>query len=446
MSMEATTNQSAFPRAQHRRKRSSLRLDQAFDPNANSLGFMRLVFAAMVLFDHAFPLGGFHGGLDPGWAWTKGQEDFGGLAVAGFFVVSGFLVTRSFLSSSTSIRYLWKRVLRIFPGFWVCLIVTVVLFAPLAFHYEHGTLHAYLHGYPDPPGDYLRRNALLDMNQYGINQLLAGIPWPNAFDGSLWTLMYEFKCYLAVMALGIFGILQRRIFVLALAVFLWASEIGEFYNPNDVKRMIPLFADVELVHLSFMFSLGAVLYLYRDRIIISNLIAALALMGFLAGSAIHGWFYPIGEVSFAYLCLWGAVRIPIRHFDRFGDFSYGLYVYAFPVEQLASLYGINKWGLGPYLLVTFPISMLFAVASWFIVERTFLNLKRVKLPTLWRSPAWWSEKVQGKSPAIGRPEDNNMSEAPPEVQAAAQAEGGPEDPGADRSTDRPELSPEPAPR
>jgi len=54
----------------------------------------------------------------------------------------------------------------------------------------------------------------------------------------------------------------------------------------------------------------------------------------------------------------------------------------------------------PYLAITFPISLMFAVASWFIVERTFLNFKRLKLPTLWRPPTWWGEKVQGKTPAV----------------------------------------------
>jgi len=387
--------------AQRHPGRTSQRLDTAFNPDANSLGLMRLVFAAMVLVNHAFPLGGFHGGVDPSWGWTKGQQDLGGFAVDGFFVVSGFLVTRSFLSSSTSVRYLWKRVLRIFPGFWVCLIVTVVLFGTLAFHYEHGTLHGYLHGYPDPPGDYLRRNALLTMNQYGINSLLAGNPWPNAWNGSLWTLIYEFKCYLGVMVLGIFGVLQRgRLFVLALTAFLWVAEVGEYFSPATVKRAVPLFADLELVQLAFMFSLGACLYLFRERIPLSRWWGGVAVGALVVSVVVHGLFYAVGQPAFAYLCLWGAVWIPIRSFDRFGDFSYGLYVYAFPVEQLASLYGINKWGLAPYLAITFPISLMFAVISWFVVERTFLNLKRLKLPTLWRPPAWWGEKVQGRRPAV----------------------------------------------
>ncbi len=75
-------------------------IEGEFDPRRNSLGFLRMVFAVMVLIDHSFPLGGFHGGTDPMWGWTNGQESLGGLAVAGFFVVSGYLVTKSFFDSN----------------------------------------------------------------------------------------------------------------------------------------------------------------------------------------------------------------------------------------------------------------------------------------------------------------------------------------------------------
>ena len=166
-------------RAKHRAEQkhraqagSSAVLEDAFDPHRNSLSLLRLLFAAMVLLDHAFPLGGFHGGSDPMWGWTRGQESFGGLAVAGFFVVSGFLVTRSFDGSPNPFSYLWKRFLRIFPGFWVCLVVTVALFGTIAFWFDHGSLHGYLHGYPDSPEGYLKNNALLSMNQWNIDNLL----------------------------------------------------------------------------------------------------------------------------------------------------------------------------------------------------------------------------------------------------------------------------------
>ncbi len=387
--------------------RSMAPLDQAFNPRRNSFSFLRLVFAAMVLLSHSFPLGGFNGGLDPMWSWTRGQEDFGGLAVAGFFVVSGFLVTRSFATSSTAPRYLWKRFLRIFPGFWACLLITAAVFGTIAFKYEHGSLHGYLHGYPDSPIAYVRSNVLLTMNQYSINTLLSKNPYPHAFDGSLWTLIYEFKCYLAVFVLGAFGILKRaRVTILGLGIFLWTFEIIQFRNPTWVSPSVPFFGDYQLIHLSFLFCLGALLFLYRDRVPISNKLAFLAVGAYVLGVVLH--LYPeISEPAFAYLCLWAAIRLPLHHVDRYGDFSYGLYVYAFPVQQLAAMYGAYKLGLPAYLAITFSVSMVFAFASWHLVENPFLRLKRVWFPSRWSVASWRrrpthlaSDAAGGVSPAV----------------------------------------------
>jgi peptidoglycan/LPS O-acetylase OafA/YrhL len=371
-------------------------LGTAFDPNANSLAFMRLGFAALVLLSHAFPLGGFNGGADWMWSWTKGQEDFGGFAVAGFFVVSGFLVTRSFVSSSTSVSYLWKRVLRIFPGFWVCLLVTVILFGPLAYFHQYGHLSGYINGpFLDTPEKYLQNNYLLSMNQYSVDSLLGSNPYPHAFDGSLWTLVNEFKCYLAVLALGIVGILRRARFVtLGIVASLWAIEIVQFRNPSWVSPKVPFFGDLQLIHLAFMFSLGAALFLFRDRIPLSNLFALVA-VGIYAVGCRYGLYPGISEVAFAYLCLWVAVRLPIRNIDKYGDFSYGLYVYAFPVEQIASMHRVNTLGLVPYVILTFLASMVFAVLSWHLVEKQFLRLKRLRMPGFMSPPAWWTAKVRG---------------------------------------------------
>lgn len=361
-----------------RRRRLGVPLEQAFDSRWNSLSLLRLVFAAMVLFDHSFPLGGFNGGRDPMWGWTGGQESFGGIAVLGFFVISGFLVTRSFDGSPSPVSYIWKRVLRIFPGFWVCLLVTVVLFGPLAFMYEHGTLHQYVVGFSDNPLRYIKNNSLLSMNQYGIDGLLGSNPWPHAFDGSLWTLIYEFKCYLGVMVLGMIGVFRRwRPSVLILCCGLWALQINQHLDPTFLKGVF-LLGDPNMVRLAFIFSLGMVCYVYREKIIISNWLAAFALAVFVI-SIKAGQYYQVGEVMWAYLCIFGAVRLPFHNVDRYGDFSYGLYIYAFLVEELLALYGVPKWGYAPYLALSSVAAMIFAVASWFVVERPFLRLKRVRL-------------------------------------------------------------------
>jgi peptidoglycan/LPS O-acetylase OafA/YrhL len=363
-------------------KSSSAPLEDAFDPRRNSLSLLRLVFAAMVLLDHAFPLGGFHGSADPMWGWTEGQESLGGLAVFGFFVVSGFLVTRSFDGSPNFVSYIWKRFLRIFPGFWVCLLVTVLVFAPLAFWFEHSSLQGYLHTHTDSPSGYLKNNALLSMNQYNIDDLLANNPYAHvhagfqAWDGSLWTLIYEFKCYLGVMVLGMIGVFRKwRPTVIVLALGLWALQLKQFLHPGYLQGTF-LLGDPNMVRLAFIFSLGMLFYLYRDKIIISNTLAAVALVVFIAGMRLD-LYYGVGAVMWAYLCMWAAVRLPFHNVDKYGDFSYGLYIYAFPVEQMLSLYHVNSWGYVPYVLLSLAVATVLAVGSWYGIERPSQRLKRL---------------------------------------------------------------------
>jgi peptidoglycan/LPS O-acetylase OafA/YrhL len=381
-------------RHRHSAQRRMPRLSEAFNPSRNSLAFLRLLFAAMVLVDHAFPIGGFNHGTDPMWGWTGGQESMGGLAVAGFFIISGFLVTRSVLDSSSTLRYFWKRVLRIFPGFWVCLIVTIVVFAPLAYLYQHGNLHGYVHGFPDSPGRYVRTNFWLNMSQYNIDSLLGSTPYahsgfPPAFDGSLWTLIYEFKCYIGLGILGLVGVVRHgRFAILALSVALWSLQLAQTHDPGSVGRVFSPLADPEMIRLAFLFSLGCVVYLHRQFIPISPVLAGLALIGFLVGMVTH--LYPeIGQICFSYLVFWAAIRVPIQHADRYGDFSYGLYIYAFPVEQLAALHGLYRWGLVAYVLITMVVSLGFAVVSWHAIERPAMKLKKLPIPSKW---AFWSRQ------------------------------------------------------
>ena len=105
-----------------------LMLGDALRGHNNSLGFIRLVLASLVIVDHAFPLGGF--GVEPVAGWTIGQTSLGGIAVAGFFAISGYLITKSGLAADI-LQFLWRRFLRIFPAYWAVLLVTALVIAPI---------------------------------------------------------------------------------------------------------------------------------------------------------------------------------------------------------------------------------------------------------------------------------------------------------------------------
>lgn len=351
-------------------------LATAFDPKNNAIGFLRFFFAAMVVFSHSFPLGGFN--TEPLWQFSRGHEHFGTLGVICFFIVSGFLITRSQVSSKSIVVYLWHRFLRIMPGFWACLLVTVVLFAPLAHWIEHGSLPGFRGAYGNEALAYLKANWMLDIHLNSIGDLLQRIPFKSAFNGSLWTLGYEFRCYLCVAVLGIFGCTRRlRAITLLITLYFYAAYAFFGASPETLARLLPRFVDGTTLKLSLYFFAGAVLFLYREYIPVNRWLALAALAA--AVCSLPGdWFRAAGPPCVTYLVLYTACRLPVTRFDRQGDFSYGLYLYAFPVQQLLSSATLNRAGFFAYFLCALTISTGFGMLSYFGVERPALGLKSFK--------------------------------------------------------------------
>lgn len=362
----------------------SVPLAQAFTGRANSFGLLRLCFAFAVLVAHTAVLG--YGRP------LSARVDVPGLAVAGFFGISGFLVTRSALRSGLA-RYLWHRALRILPGLWVCLLVTALAVAPWLWWLRHGTFDG-LFSAPNGVWSYLRANWWTGLRQLGIGDVLLDTPYgrqtrASVLNGSLWTLSYEVLCYFGIAALAVVGILRRaRWLVLALAV----GAFGVLcYNavpgPTTAGPLLvhghlgpfPLvggFAASWLLHYGFMFLLGALAELYRDRVPISDAfgVAALVVVGaFAADGALFG----PALVAYEYVILWLAVRLPARlhAVGQRNDYSYGVYIYAFLVQQVLARFGVPGWGPLPYLLASALVSLALAALSWHLVERRALRLK-----------------------------------------------------------------------
>ena len=148
-------------------------LAEVYSSRANGIGWLRFVLAFSVLVGHSWVLG--YAGPNLGAELTHEQTDVGALAVFGFFVLSGFLISASGLKFSLS-RFAWHRFLRIFPSFWVCLIVIAFVLAPLVALYENGSLAGYW-GEPGGPWGYLVNNFFTGMQQTTISGLLADTPY-----------------------------------------------------------------------------------------------------------------------------------------------------------------------------------------------------------------------------------------------------------------------------
>ncbi len=365
---------------------SSLRqrptLGESFSSRHNSLNFLRLVLAFTVVAAHSTYVGGLGEGI------IHGKGTFGTLAVFGFFGISGYLVAQSANRNSVG-RYLWQRFLRILPGFWVCLVVTVVAFGYIGWtqtaHPVGCGITCYLQNRGLP---YIGHNVLLRIDQTYIQGTKAYLQYP-VFNSPLWTLFYEFLCYLILAALSLTGLFRRRRLVLGLTVSTWIFELVVVltqhvpFNSFDVVAMLSL---------APIFLTGTVLYLYRDEVPNSGWLA-LALGTLMVaspwipvGRSTYGHYTNfVGAASsvdllgpaFVYPMLWLGIHLPFQKVGARNDYSYGIYIYAFPIQLIVASWNVQRFGFVPYLLVCMACTAPFAVASWWLVEKNFLKWKKL---------------------------------------------------------------------
>jgi peptidoglycan/LPS O-acetylase OafA/YrhL len=332
---------------------------------------LRLFFALIVVWSHGIAAAGLpHGEFI--WDFSHGAEDGGALAVNGFFLLSGFLITRSYESVGSLPRYLWHRFLRIFPAYWVCLIVTVLVVAPSMYVKLHGSISGYI-GSPNQPLSYVYGNAFLHLGQPLIDHLTDRLPHNASINASLWTLQFEFTCYLLIGLIGFAGILRtkpRAVLSVTAALFLMYAIPLCIYGPRrpDAFTVLGEF---------LFFFIGSTSYLYRNRIVINGWIAVCCLVGSII--SLRTRFCPaVVPVCLSYAIMFVAMNWPPRSFDRKVDLSYGVYIYAFPIQQLLMVYGLGALGFAPYLGTTLGITGSLAVMSWFLVERPSLSLKNAR--------------------------------------------------------------------
>jgi len=380
----------------------------SFSGRHNSLNLIRLVLATVVLVDHSVGLGGVV-------LWNFNQTSIGTIAVAGFFGISGFLIAGSAVRNGPW-RYLWQRFLRIFPGLWVCLVVTAFVIGVIAYLHHpiaHCGLRCYF-GARHGPFRYVYRNALLPsakLHQFSIAGTPRDVPLPLQWDGSLWTLFYEFLCYLGLMALGLLGFLRRRVVTLAAFVVLWgAIFVITLHHSFDLSFNIvthPLL--MNLMKFAAVFMMGAVIYLYREVVPDSGWLALACATIFIVGLWLPDgvtsagvrnplfWFTASGLFTplIAYPLLWLGIHLPFQKVGARNDYSYGVYIYSYPVAQLLAVFGLQRWGIGVFVALSVVATAPLAVLSWWLVERHALRLKRVALPGTRRPPASHPQDVYG---------------------------------------------------
>lgn len=341
---------------------------------ANNFDFLRFMAALFVILSHSTPLTGLKI-PEPLTNETTGQMSFGRLGVIIFFFLSGFLITGSFMNSRSLVGYLKARALRIFPGLFTVLLLSIVVLGPLVTNLPLGEYFGSRRTW-----DYLLSNMTLYNIQYDLPGVFTNNAYPGAVNGSLWTLPLEVFYYLVVAALGITGLLKWRPVVILLILVALNTGGGGFY-----RDMFPFFGA------------GMVFYLYRNQIPYSGRLALLSAACLVVAARVGG----LNDAMLlfgAYLVFWVAFnrRLPLSRFARFGDFSYGLYIYAFPVQQTISyLYGgpMDRW---LHFALAVPATVVCAALSWHLVEKHFLKLKKVSFR------AWAGRLIGVRSGAASR--------------------------------------------
>jgi peptidoglycan/LPS O-acetylase OafA/YrhL len=352
-------------------------LAESFDPRRNSVNALRLGLATLVLVSHTLKL---HGGSDPIGRLTGGDVDMGTIAVDGFFALSGYLIVGSYLNSPTTGRYLWRRALRILPGFWVCLLVTAFVLLPLAQLLEFGTLAGFPLTGDGSALSYVTNNAALFIRQFEVGGLLGG----GTVNGSLYTLFYEFLCYLGIAALGALGLLRTRSRpLLAVTAAVWLVAVSEIVTAAAITSRSTTI-DIAL-RFGLMFLAGAALHRLARYVPLSwlgGVVAALVLVQAVVLAVLVGAdptstlvYLTIAPPAVAYLVLLAGAQPGLHRVGARRDLSYGLYVYAWPVQALLLLVGARGWPVLLYGTAALAVALLLAWASWTWVESPALRYK-----------------------------------------------------------------------
>jgi peptidoglycan/LPS O-acetylase OafA/YrhL len=231
-----------------------MKLGHVFDPRNNALNAGRLALAIEVILFHSFA-------VTANVVSSKAVlQLLFSVGVDGFFALSGFLITSSWLRDPHVRDYLIARALRILPGYYLCLVVTAFIIAPISVAIQGGSPMRLL--LSAAPIEYVLKNSALVQLQFDVRGTPSDIPFVGMWNGSLWSLIWEVMCYLAVAGLGIVGLASRRwisLAVLALAV-VGAMLLPPLTFPG--VWTIPQLA----VRSAIMFAAGAFLYHFRDVI------------------------------------------------------------------------------------------------------------------------------------------------------------------------------------
>jgi peptidoglycan/LPS O-acetylase OafA/YrhL len=327
----------------------------------NSFDIIRFIAASMVVLSHSYALVGL---VEP----RVGNISLGGFSVWVFFILSGYLISLSWKLYPRFNVFLAKRILRIFPGLVVAIVVTIITMGfvstvPYTLYIRSGGTLSYLN------------NILLLNTQYSLPGVFTNNIYPGAVNGSLWTLAFEFVMYICVAVFGAMSLLKKVRITWIWAFFFTANALAVLY-PKAMTFSI-FYLDMRLIaQMGLMFFSGVFLQIYSSSIRYKPTWWITSLIAFLILITLAPTYTSIfASILLAYGVL-GFGHLPyFSSFGKYGDFSYGLYVYSFPVQQLVWYFTQT---LSPFKMfgASFGISLILGILSWYFVESRFIKFKK----------------------------------------------------------------------
>lgn len=337
--------------------------------------FLRFAAASAVIVGHAYVLNGVS---DPIETASLGLFPTGQIAVYVFFVISGYTILQSRLQSNDAAAFLLKRFLRIVPGLIGSLLFTILVVGSLSTTYPWWR-------YLQMPETWVFWDnlKLFPRTTHTLPGVFSGNPSPDV-NGSLWTLSYEVLLYVFVAC--IVPLFRSRWYVFAALFCVFFLSICLFNDAiarHGILRILHLQPD-QLVIFSTYFMLGMIFRIFRDTIPLKGswaVAAIVAWLGMYYPSSIRGWvpLITIHWVRFfclSYLVIYAA-SLPgrLNDFGRFGDLSYGIYIYAYPVQQVIIQYFGATMPIPLQILLAFVLVLSLAWVSWHFVEKPALRYK-----------------------------------------------------------------------
>jgi peptidoglycan/LPS O-acetylase OafA/YrhL len=324
--------------------------------NRNNFDFIRFIAASSVIISHSVPLT--NNGSSYINELTKGQIDLGAISVNTFFVISGYLILSSYIRMQSIPKYLLARVLRIYPALIVVSIFTALIVGPIV---TKLSLYEYFNS--NNTWLYLFNTTVpISSPVFSLPGFYTGCGhYTDAVNGSIWTIGWEVKCYLLVIIIGFLRLLNKNL------VLTITSVMVLYYGVLNHEE----------IRLYTYFFIGMCFYLFKENIRYKYFITGIALISIFLACFFGKYLNLTLLIAGSYL-LFGfsfSKKIKFYHFGKYGDFSYGIYLYGFLIQQLVMIYFHGSMNNTLNYMISLPIAVMCGIASYFCIEKPCMNLK-----------------------------------------------------------------------